>query len=82
MGRGSQAKAKKLRFFEKKNVHIASQLPNMFCQRDALPPIYHQNKGEEVCFYSAISMQLHLFVLSVFFICVCIYLYLVTYKYL
>ena len=46
------------------------------------PPIYHQNKGEGVQFYSAISTYICLYYLCVLlvFVFVCIYLHINTYK--
>ena len=45
-------------------------------------PIYHQNKGEEVRFYSTISMYIYLCYLYLLcvFVCICIYLRVNTYK--
>ena len=45
-------------------------------------PIYDQNKGEEVHFYSAVSIYIYLcylYLLSVF-VFICIYLFINTYK--
>ena len=40
------------------------------------PPMYHQNKGEGVCFYPIISMYIYLYYLYSLCMYVFIYLYL------
>ena len=51
-------------------IYLTTSAKSMLFQ----PPMYHQNKGEGVCFYLVISMYIYLFALSVLIVYARIYL--------
>ena len=69
MGQAGKQKQKSSLFFEKKH-NRQSPVSYLTCSAKQMLfqlPIHHQNKGKEVCFYSAISTYILLrYLLSVF----------------
>ena len=71
---GRWVEAKKFGFFVKNSCILpVSYLTTSAKQMLFQPPMYHQNKGEVVCFYLVISM--YIFICIICTHCVCTYLF-------
>ena len=84
MGQVGGQRQKSLAVFEKKTCILPVGYLTCFAKYMLLKlPIHHQNKGEEVCLCSAISMYIYLcyLILSSVFVFICIYLHVNTDKY-
>ena len=83
-GAGGRAETKKFGcFWKKKTCILPVGYLTCFAKYMLLKlPIYHQNKGEEVCLCSTISMYIYLcYLIFSVFVFICIYLHVNTDKY-